>query len=131
MSKNLILRLGIVAILACMPLVAAAKYSTGDTLTGVASYYAKRFHGAKTASGQRYNQAAFTAAHKRLPFGTRVRVTQRKTGKSVVVTINDRGPYVKGRVIDLSRRAAQDLGMLKRGSAKVEIEILKLPDPDS
>lgn len=127
MSKILILRLGIVAILACMPLVAAAKYSSGDTLTGVATYYDKGFHGGKTASGQRYDQTAYTAAHKRLPFGTKVRVTQKKSGKSVVVTINDRGPYVKGRVIDLSRRAARDLGMLQRGTAKVEIEILSVP----
>ena len=128
MSKRLILRLGIAAMLAFMPLAASAKYATGDTLTGVASYYAKRFHGNKTASGQRYDQSAYTAAHKRLPFGTKVRVTQKKTGKSVVVTINDRGPYVKGRVIDLSRRAAGDLGMMKRGSTKVVIEILSLPD---
>ena len=128
MSKISILRLGIIAILACMPLAASAKYTSGDTQTGVASYYSKRFHGAKTASGQRYDQTAYTAAHKRLPFGTKVRVTQKKTGKSVVVTINDRGPYVKGRVIDLSRRAARDLGMLKRGSTKVVIEILSLPE---
>jgi rare lipoprotein A len=131
MSKISILRLGIIAILAFMPLVASAKYSTGDTQTGVASYYANRLHGNKTASGQRYDKTAYTAAHKRLPFGTKVRVTQKKTGKSVVVTINDRGPYVKGRVIDLSRRAARDLGMLKRGSSKVEIEILSLPDHNS
>jgi rare lipoprotein A len=131
MSKLLIPRLGILAMLVCMPMAASAKYSTGDTLTGVASYYAKRLHGSKTASGQRYDQTAYTAAHKRLPFGTRVRVTQKKTGKTVVVTINDRGPYVKGRVIDLSRRAAQDLGMLKRGSAEVEIQIMRLPGRDS
>jgi rare lipoprotein A len=131
MSKVLILYLGMAAILVCMPLSTAAKYASGDSLTGVASVYASRLHGRKTASGQRYDQAAYTAAHKRLPFGTKVRVTQKKSGKSVVVTINDRGPYAKGRMIDLSRRAAQDLGILKRGQAKVVIEILSMPGHDT
>jgi len=122
-----ILRLGIVAILALIPLAASAKHAAGDTITGVASYYADRFHGRKTANGERFNQTAYTAAHKKLPFGTKVRVTDKKTRKSVVVTINDRGPYAKGRVIDLSRKAARELGMVKRGVAKVEIEVLSIP----
>lgn len=91
---------------------------------GDASYYAKSFHGKKTASGARYNKNALTAAHRKLPFGTKVRVTYLKTGKSVVVEINDRGPYAKGRLIDLSRAAAQKLGLIETGHGKVKLEIL-------
>ena len=127
MIPSSILRLGIIAILALTPLAAMAKHTPGDTITGVASYYADRFHGRKTANGERFNQTAYTAAHKKLPFGTKVRVKDKKTGKSVVVTINDRGPYAKGRVIDLSRKAARELGIVKRGVAKVEIKVLSIP----
>jgi rare lipoprotein A len=70
---------------------------------------------------------ALTAAHKTLPLGTKVRVTHVKTGKSVVVRINDRGPFIKGRVIDLSRRAARELGMIHSGVARVRVEVLSLP----
>lgn len=91
---------------------------------GDASYYAKSFHEKKTASGARYNKNALTAAHRKLPFGTKVRVTYLKTGKSVVVEINDRGPYAKGRLIDLSRAAAQKLGLIETGHGKVKLEIL-------
>lgn len=93
-------------------------------ISGVASWYGPGFHGRKTASGERYNMDALTAAHKSLPFGTRVRVTNRNNGKSVVVKINDRGPYVGGRVIDLSRGAARTIGMIGSGTAKVTVEIL-------
>jgi rare lipoprotein A len=127
MLERSILRLGIIALLALAPLIAIAKPAPGDTLVGIASYYHDKFHGRKTANGERFNQAAYTAAHKKLPFGTKVRVIDRKTGKSVVVTINDRGPFIKGRVIDLSRRAARDLGILHRGVAKVKVEILSVP----
>lgn len=72
---------------------------------GMASWYGSKFHGRATASGERYNMNALTAAHKSLPFGTKVKVTNQKNGKSVVVIINDRGPFVKGRVIDLSKAA--------------------------
>ena len=127
MTARSILHFGILAILVSMPLASTAKPSAGDTLTGVASYYADRFHGRKTASGERFDQSALTAAHKKLPFGSRVLVTDKKSGKSVIVTINDRGPYIKGRVIDLSRKAARELGIIKRGIAKVEIKILTVP----
>ncbi len=93
-------------------------------ISGVASWYGPGFHGRKTASGERYNMNALTAAHKTLPFGTRVRVTNRNNGKSVVVKINDRGPYVGGRVIDLSRGAARSIGMIGTGTAKVTVEVL-------
>jgi rare lipoprotein A len=92
---------------------------------GIASYYGGRFHGRLTASGARFNQHALTAAHRKLRFGTRVRVTHARNGRSVVVTINDRGPYARGRVIDLSRAAAAKLGMLQSGVAPVRLEVLK------
>jgi rare lipoprotein A len=94
---------------------------------GYASYYADRFHGHRTASGERYHVRKLTAAHRRLPFGTLVRVRVIKTGATVKVRINDRGPFVKGRIIDLSKAAAKELNMLRAGVAKVELTILKSP----
>ena len=91
---------------------------------GVASYYASRHHGRRTASGERYDEQALTAAHRTLPFGTRVRVTNLATGRSVVVTINDRGPFRRGRIIDVSRRASRDLGFLRAGLARVRVEVV-------
>lgn len=90
----------------------------------VASYYGKRFHGRLTANGERFNMNAMTAAHKKLRFGTKVRVTNVANGRSVVVRINDRGPYIRGRTIDLSRAAAARIGMIQRGHAKVRMEIV-------
>ncbi|HSB01671.1 MAG TPA: septal ring lytic transglycosylase RlpA family protein [Anaerolineales bacterium] len=92
---------------------------------GTASYYAKRFHNRKTASGERFNNRAMTAAHRTLPFGTEVIVMNINSGKSVKVRINDRGPFVKGRVIDLSRAAFSQIASLEDGLAKVEIRIVK------
>ncbi|MDJ0783700.1 MAG: septal ring lytic transglycosylase RlpA family protein [Desulfosarcinaceae bacterium] len=94
---------------------------------GYASYYADRFHGRHTANGERYHVRKFTAAHRHLPFGTVVKVRALKSGAAVTVRINDRGPFVKGRIIDLSRVAAKELGILKAGVAKVEVTILKEP----
>ncbi len=90
---------------------------------GVASYYADSLQGHKTASGEPYDKHALTAAHRHLKFGTRVKVTSLKTGKSVVVRINDRGPYAKHRMIDLSRAAAEKIGLLKEGHGKVKLEV--------
>ena len=84
-------------------------------------------HGNRTASGQAYRQGELTAAHRTLPFGTRVRVTNLSNHQSVVVTITDRGPFVRGRIIDLSRRAARELGILKAGTARVRVVVLKAP----
>lgn len=92
--------------------------------TGVASYYGGFFHGRLTASGVTFNKNAMTAAHRTLPFGTKVRVTAKSTGKSVEVVINDRGPFVGNRVIDLSEGAASRLGIIKRGVDTVNIEII-------
>jgi len=86
---------------------------------GGASWYGPGFHGKKTASGERFNQNAMTAAHKTLPLGTVVKVTNQRTGKSIKVTINDRGPYAKGRIIDLSKAAAAQLGTKNAGVGKV------------
>lgn len=86
---------------------------------GGASWYGPGFNGKKAASGERFDQNAMTAAHKTLPFGTIVKVVDQRTGKSVQVRINDRGPYIDGRIIDLSHEAARRLGMLQAGTAKV------------
>lgn len=95
---------------------------------GIASYYADRFHGRKTASGERFNMNAMTAAHKTLSFGTRVMVTNKSNGRSVEVTINDRGPYIHGRTIDLSKGAAREIGMIGSGTARVELQIVGMGD---
>ncbi|MEL7729287.1 septal ring lytic transglycosylase RlpA family protein [Citromicrobium bathyomarinum] len=92
--------------------------------SGVASYYGRRFHGRRTANGERFDMNAMTAAHKTLPFGTKVRVTNPRTGKSVVVRINDRGPYAHGREIDVSRAAATQLGLIQRGHGTVELALV-------
>jgi rare lipoprotein A len=95
--------------------------SIGRTFSGKASYYGNE-SGHRTASGQRFNQNAMTAAHRSLPFGTRVKVTH--AGRSVVVTINDRGPFIRGRVLDLSTGAARVVGLTGRGVGRVVAEIL-------
>lgn len=89
--------------------------------SGVASYYAHKYHGRTTASGEKFDMNDMTAAHKTLPFGTRVRVTNVSNGRTVTVRINDRGPFVKGRVIDLSLAAAKKLDMVHAGLADVEL----------
>lgn len=91
---------------------------------GKASYYASRHHGRRTASGERLNNNALTAAHRELPFGTQVRVTNLSNERSVVVRITDRGPHGRGRLIDLSQAAARQLGMLRAGVATVRVESL-------
>lgn len=89
---------------------------------GQASWYGQRHHGRRTASGERFDQHALTAAHRSLPFGSRVKVTHLRSQRSVVVRINDRGPHARGRIIDLSRAAAERLGMLRSGVAPVRVE---------
>lgn len=102
--------------------------------TGKASYYADRFEGKPTASGEKYRHNKLTAAHKTLPFGTRVRVTNLSNNASVEVVINDRGPFVEDRIIDLSRAAAEKLGFIMQGIAEVRVEVIdpgtgKVSDP--
>lgn len=89
--------------------------------TGIASWYGGKFHGRKTSNGERYDMHAKTAAHKTLPMGTMLLVRNRENGRGTVVRINDRGPFVKGRIIDLSYAAARDIGLVQKGTARVEI----------
>lgn len=96
-----------------------------QTKYGSASFYGPGFHGRKTASGEVFNQNALTAAHRTLPFGTKLRVTCTTTGRSVVVRVNDRGPFHGNRVLDLSLGSAKAIGMVDRGVTKVKYEILK------
>jgi len=96
-----------------------------DVEEGDASYYAASLHGNKTASGDAYDKAAMTAAHRTLPFGTKVKVTYLKTGKSVEVVINDRGPHADNRIIDVSGAAAQALGLIDDGEGRVRLEVLE------
>ncbi|WP_439859645.1 septal ring lytic transglycosylase RlpA family protein [Pseudomonas sp. MBLB4136] len=96
----------------------------GYSAEGKASYYGARHHGKKTASGERFDQHALTAAHRSLPFGSRVRVTNLRNDKTVVVRINDRGPYARGRIIDLSKKAAERLDMLRAGVVPVRVQQL-------
>lgn len=105
--------------------VTPAEAGAGQPLAGgTASYYASQFHGRRTASGERFDMAALTAAHRTLPFGSMVRVTNPANGKSVVVRINDRGPFTRGRTIDVSRAAAQRLGLIARGHGRVELALI-------
>ena len=96
-------------------------------LEGVASYYADEFNGRKTASGEVFEPHRFTAAHRTLPLGSEVRVTDLRNGRWVIVTVNDRGPYIHGRIIDLSMGAAEALRMKPKGLARVRIEVLSEP----
>jgi len=96
------------------------------TYFGVASYYAEKYNGNSTSNGEIYNMNDMTAASNDLPFNTMVRVTNLDNQKSVVLRINDRGPFVKNRIIDVSKRAAEELGMIPSGTAKVRIDVIKL-----
>ena len=102
---------------------------TAMTFSGLASYYGKEFHGRRCASGETFDMHALTAAHRTLPFGTIVKVTNDANGKSVQVRINDRGPFVADRIIDLSYAAAKAIGMLSVGPVK--IEVVKYPDMEN
>ncbi len=95
-----------------------------DTQVGVASFYGAEYEGGRTSSGARYDPERLTAAHPTLPFGTRARVTNLENGRSVVVTITDRGPFRRGRIIDVSQRAARRLGFLRDGTARVRVQVI-------
>lgn len=102
--------------------VLASERGAGET--GLATVYAARFHGKRTASGERYDENGLTAAHKTLPFGTRLKVTRVDNGRSVVVRVNDRGPHPAGRIVDMSSAAAARLGMRGNPLARVRVEVL-------
>ncbi len=114
-------------VLLCCFLLTTAFVSFDDddnVITGIASYYADKFHGRRTSSGEIYNQEKLTAAHKTLPMGSRVKVSRLDNDMAVVVKINDRGPFVKNRIIDLSKAAAKKIGLISSGMAKVKIEVI-------
>lgn len=117
--------------LACAGLlvVAPSVFATSaeKTETGTAAFYSNVFHGRRTASGERYDKNAMTAAHKTLKFGTRVRVTNLDNNKQVELKINDRGPATPGRIIDVSRRAAEELDFIRKGLTKVRLEVVSVP----
>ena len=100
-------------------------HPTASFETGKASYYADKYHGRQTANGERFNQNARTAAHKTFAFGTRVKVTNKGNGRSVVVRINDRGPFVKGRIIDLSKSAFSAIANRRLGVVEVIVEVIE------
>jgi rare lipoprotein A len=102
----------------------SASKMAGTMQQGVASWYGGKWHGRKTASGERYNQESMTAAHKTLPFGTVVKVTNERNGRECMVRINNRGPFTKGRILDLSKAAARHLGIIGSGVAKVKMEVV-------
>ena len=105
----------------------SGKFYNGQKITGVSSFYGKKFHGRLTANGEVFNMYGYTAAHKELPFGTIINVKNLDNPtKNVQVKVNDRGPFVKDRILDLSFGAAKSLDMIKDGTARIEITILKL-----
>lgn len=116
-------RCGLVA-LAVLALALPFGAAQARAQEGVVSWYGDRFHGRRTASGELFDASAMTMAHPTLPFGTKVRVTNLRNGRSVEVRVNDRGPFVGTRIADLSHAAAVTLGMMRRGLARVRIEIL-------
>ena len=103
---------------------ATAMVMTVEPDTGMASYYGKKFHGRKTSSGATFDMYARTCAHRWLPYGTRLKVTNLENQMEVVVTVNDRGPFKHGRLMDLSRQAAEDIGMIRSGTSRVAIEVV-------
>ena len=119
-SKRILAGLALLALLFSVP-----AQSQQGAQEGVASYYADSLAGGATASGEPYDPTQMTAAHLTLAFGTRVRVTNLRNGKTVTVTINDRGPHAKGRILDVSGAAADALGMKDSGTAKVRLEVLE------
>ena len=110
-------------ILAAFTVLPVSK-ANAQTSTGIASFYSKRSTGSRTASGERLHHDSLTCAHRTYPFGTRLKVTHQGNGKSVIVRVTDRGPFVRGRIVDLSWGAARELGMLGQGIAKVTVEVL-------
>ena len=126
MTKKILFLLIALALLGCSSTPSnSSNQPTGYTESGKASFYAMKFQFRKTANGERFNQMALTAAHKQLPFGSKVEVTNVKNGKSVVVRINDRGPFIKGRIIDLSRTAFSRIAHLDTGIIDVRIKVIR------
>jgi peptidoglycan lytic transglycosylase len=115
----------IVAIVVALAIVGSAQIAAAQSEEGTANFYGDKFQGKKTASGEVFDKDGLTAAHKKLPFGTKVKVTNVDNGKSVVVTVNDRMAATNPAVIDVTRRAAEELDFAKAGKAKVKVEVQK------
>ena len=126
MTKRILILLSTLVLLSCSSTPTSSHmHHGGYTESGKASFYAMKFQFRKTANGERFNQMSHTAAHKKLPFGTKVKVTNVKNDKSVIVRINDRGPFIAGRIIDLSRSAFNEIGHLDTGILDVRIQVLQ------
>ncbi len=132
-----------ISVMSCGPSIAYGDYINSEGMTrkqieaikdhpqvqiGIASYYGSKFHKKRTANGEIFNMYKVSAAHKTYPLGTKVKVTNMKNGKSIKLTINDRGPYVKGRIIDLSYKAARKIDFVNQGTTKVRIDVIRLGD---
>ncbi len=111
-----------IVLLALFVLISGASFA--QVQTGKASFYADKFEGVQTASGEKYRKKKLTGAHKTLPFGTKVKITNLQNDKSVEIIINDRGPYVEGRIVDVSKAAAEKLGFVNQGIAEVKLEVI-------
>ncbi len=122
---NFSMRACLIASVVTITSMVFAAPSYAHQLSGSASWYGGKFHGRTTANGERYDMHKLTAAHKTLPFGTKVKITNQRNGETVVVRINDRGPYAGRRIIDLSRAAADKIGMLRSGVAPVKVEVIR------
>jgi rare lipoprotein A len=122
-SKRKLSRLSMLAVLVA-PVLAQAGDSRSHVGEGMASYYGAEFAGSRTANGERFDPSGFTAAHRTLAFHSRVAVTNLANGKEVIVRVNDRGPWGKGRIIDISHAAAREIGMHRSGTARVRLELL-------
>jgi len=128
-TQHIYLLLGLLLIAGCVaPDKKIPSLNNGNSQLGMASWYGPSFHGKPSASGEPFDMWALTAAHRTLPFGTWVQVTKVETGKRVTVRINDRGPFIKGRIIDLSYGAARELAMIAEGTADVRLTIVSLPN---
>ena len=116
------------AVTLCVALFSFSDSFAQEVQKGKASYYARKFGGRKTASGERLHHDSMTCAHRTHPFGTLLRVKNPANGREVIVRVNDRGPFVRGRIVDLSRAAARELGIIAQGIAHVEVELLPKND---
>lgn len=143
MKNRIIFSLIMISVMSCGPSIAYGDYINSEGMTrkqieaikdhpqvqiGIASYYGSKFHKKRTANGEIFNMYKVSAAHKTYPLGTKVKVTNMKNGKSIKLTINDRGPYVKGRIIDLSYKAARKIDFVNQGTTKVRIDVIRLGD---
>jgi len=111
------------------PAATALTGAVGETQTGLAAYYSRRLQGRRTASGERFDNNALTTGHQTLPFGTRVRITNLKNNKSVVLRVNDRGPTQPNRIVDVTQRAARMLGFTRAGMTEVKLEVVQAAKP--